>query len=259
MVVLILIGPSGPGAYGATFVLVLAGLIAGGAWGYWLEGGNKLARPFGYYGYLLGSVAGLAALAAIGWPRCGALAAAFATAAPVAQAIGRLRCVVQGCCHGRAVLATRFGIRVTQRYSRVTALGGLGGVAIHPTQLYSIVGNVVLAAVLLRLWAVEAPWTAIGGAYLALSSLARFVEEQYRGEPQTARRAGLAIYQWLAIGLFVAGLVTMGLPGAAVIAAGALSWTSVGVAAVCGALAALAMSVDFPSSRARLSRLTVLP
>ncbi|MBK7027646.1 MAG: hypothetical protein IPH40_12815 [Polaromonas sp.] len=34
----------------------------------------------------------------------GALFAAFATSAPFAQAVGRLRCAIQGCCHGRPVV-----------------------------------------------------------------------------------------------------------------------------------------------------------
>jgi hypothetical protein len=33
--------------------------------------------------------------------------------------------------------------------------------------------------------------------YLILSGVLRFMEEAYRGEPQTRRLAGLPIYQWL--------------------------------------------------------------
>ena len=50
------------------------------------------------------------------------------------------------------------------------------------------------------------------GLYLILSGIARFVEESYRAEPQTRVVAGLHIYQWLAIGQTMAGIVTTTLP-----------------------------------------------
>ena len=43
------------------------------------------------------------------------------------------------------------------------------------------------------------------GIYLLLSGCGRFVEEAYRGEPQTRVLAGLRFYQWIAIACVVAG------------------------------------------------------
>jgi protein-S-isoprenylcysteine O-methyltransferase Ste14 len=237
-------------------VVLLAGLLSAGTWGYLLEGGGRLSRPFGYYGFLLGSLVALAAMALVGTAGVETLSAALAAAAPVAQAIGRLRCIVQGCCHGRPTKAA-YGLRITHRMSRVVALANLPGVPIHPTQMYSIVGNVALTFVLLRLWNTGAAWTLIAGLYLVLASLARFVEEQYRGEPQTIQWLGLPIYQWLAIGFAVLGVALTMVRGAPVMPAQWLSWSALALAAGTGLAAALLMSVDFPESARRFSRLTV--
>lgn len=247
---------AGPQALLSCGIVLATALLSAGAWGYLLEGGGRLSRPFGYYGFLLGTLIALVVMALAGISGWQTLAAALAAAAPVTQAIGRLRCIVQGCCHGRPVFAA-YGFRVTHEMSRVTALARLASVPIHPTPLYSIVGNIALALILLRLWHTGAHWTLIGGLYLVLASLARFVEEQYRGEPQTVKWCGLPIYQWLAIGCAALGIAVSMLPGAPVAPAQWLSFRALALAASIGLAAAFLMSVDFPDSARRFSRLTV--
>jgi hypothetical protein len=247
---------AGPSALVPCAVALSAGFVGAGAWGHALEGGGRLSRPFGYYGFLLGTLSALVVMALAGVESVDRLVAGLAAAAPVAQGIGRVRCIVQGCCHGRRLQASA-GFRVVHPMSRVVALGGLAGVPIHPTPLYSVVGNGFLALVLLRLWSAGADWTLIAGLYLVLSSLARFVEEQYRGEPQTARPFGLPIYQWLAIAFAVSGVLLSTVHGAVVRSAhwqSALGWA---LAVATGCIATLLMSVDFPASARRFSRLTV--
>jgi hypothetical protein len=105
------------------------------------------------------------------------------------------------------------------------------------------------------LWGLGAPCSFIAGAYLVLIGLGRFVEEHYRGEPQTARVAGLPIYQWLAIGFVVSGTGS-----AAAGATRAVIPTSVDpavwpLAALIAALSYVAFGVDFPRSNRRFSRL----
>jgi len=51
--------------------------------------------------------------------------------------------------------------------------------------------------------------------YERADSLARFIEERYRGEPQTAHWGGLASYQWLALVFFLLGTAFMMLHGPA--------------------------------------------
>jgi protein-S-isoprenylcysteine O-methyltransferase Ste14 len=248
-----LVGPEFIGEIAWVFSIAL---LSAGAWGYWLEGGTRLSRPFGYYGFLFGAILGLSVLAFCDLSAAHDVMAAFACAAPPAQAIGRLRCLVQGCCHGKPVLKAP-GLCIINPKSRVTALGGLQGVPIHPTQLYSIIGNLLIFACLWRLWHCGATTTFIGGLYLVFSSLARFVEECYRGEPQTFRIFDLAIYQWLAVILFLAGIMVSMVDGIVVQMARSMTLSGVLIAVVAGLLAAFLMSVDFPGSQRRFSRLTV--
>jgi len=72
-----------------------AGLVGAGVWAQWIEGSSLLRRPFGFYGGLIG--VGLASLC---FDERWILLGAHCLAAPWMQAIGRLRCLVNGCCHG---------------------------------------------------------------------------------------------------------------------------------------------------------------
>jgi prolipoprotein diacylglyceryltransferase len=76
------------------------------------------------------------------------------------QAIGRLRCLVNGCCHGRGT-SPAIGIRITHERSRVTSMAELAGVPIHATQIYSILTNGFLGLLLLRLWMSGCPMAVI--------------------------------------------------------------------------------------------------
>jgi len=229
-------------------------LVGAGAWAQWLEGSSRLLRPFGWYGGLLGAVVG-AVSAALAGVALAPLMASYACAAPFIQIFGRLRCLVNGCCHGGPA-APAIGIRYVHRRSRVTQIAALAGIPLHPTPLYSIAGNLVLGLGLLRLRALGAADVLVIGLYLILSGIARFVEESYRAEPQTRVVAGLHIYQWFAIGQALAGIVTTTLPCAprpagfvapsALLIAGAIT-----MAILTGA----AMGVDFPRSNRRFSRL----
>jgi hypothetical protein len=185
-------------------------LVSASLWAQFVEGSTSLQRPFGYFGFLLGGVLAIASLHIF---RGGAMttAAAICIGGSFALSVGRLRCLVQGCCHGAPTEHAR-GIIVTDLHSRVCALSHLSGVSIHPTQLYSIAANLASAALLLRLWVVEAPVSVIAGMYLVFAGLARFVEEGFRGEVQTMKHAGLALYQWMSIASAFGGLLLAAMP-----------------------------------------------
>lgn len=252
----------GPERWGAVVVVAVCGLAGAGLWGQWLEASSQLARPFGYFGGLFGGFAGVLVVQWI-WGGGWLVAGAFAVVAPLIQGVGRLRCLVQGCCHGRPVAARvnnakdGTGICYQQPLSRVVRIAGLGGVAVYPTQVFSMVSNVVVFGLLVRLWLGGAGCAFVAGVYLLLSTCARFVEEGYRGEPQTARWGGLAIYQWLAIGCLLAGMVftvcvSPSAPG--------FLWSSVGLwplwfGVPLGVVTWFFMGVDFPESSRRMSRL----
>ncbi len=250
----IIAAAAGPQPAWAVPAVTLAALLGAGIWAQLLESSSGLLRPFGYYGAVIGGVAGAALAGGLGarWP---ALIAATALAVPWVQALGRLRCLVQGCCHG-APADARVGIVYRHPRSRVSYLAELAGRPLHATPLYSIVSNVVLGLALARLWSLGVSGTLIIGSYLIGNGLARFVEEGHRGEPQTAIVGGLHIYQWLAVASVIAGALVTCLPGATVppLELTAPARTMAG-ALLFGLLAGAAMGVDAPASNRRFSRL----
>ena len=239
----------GPGREWKVLITAVAGLLGAAAGAQWLEGSSRLRRPFGFYGGLLG--VGLACLC---FEERWILLGAHCLGAPWMQAIGRLRCLVNGCCHG-ATASSEVGIGVAHPRSRVTRLTKFSGVPIHPTQLYSILSNALLGLVLLRLWVSGSPLSLIAGVYGIGNGLARFVEEAYRGEPQTPILLGLRLYQWIAIAAAIIGAVLTCLrsPGAPAMAA---SLPGLASALLFAFIAAAAMGVDFPESHRPLARLT---
>jgi prolipoprotein diacylglyceryltransferase len=176
-------------------------------------------------------------------------------AAPLIQGVERLRCLVQGCCHGRPVPPMLPGIRYTQPRARVCRIAGWRGVPIHATPLYSLLGNLVILGLLIRLWIEGADVAFIAGVYLLLNASARFMEEAFRGEPQTVRFGGLPIYQWLSIGCVLAGMGLSVLPAPAAPAWHGWHAAPLAYALPLGLIVWAAMGVDFPESNARMSRL----
>jgi protein-S-isoprenylcysteine O-methyltransferase Ste14 len=228
-------------------------IVSAGVWGQILEGSPAMLRPYGYYGSVLGIIGGTVLASALGadfW----LIFAAFAAAGPFVQAAGRLRCLAQGCCHGRAA-GPALGIRYTHPRTRVARLSTLAGVPLHPTPVYSIGANLVIGPVLLRLWMVRAPLTLVAGMYLLLSGLARFVEEHYRGEPQTVRYGGLPVYQWLAIVSVAAGAALTALGGPAAPTPAGLRAESLVPATLFAIAGYFAYGADLPTSNRRFSRL----
>src|ERR1019366_3157104 len=88
--------------------------------------------------------------------------AALCLAAPWIQGLGRLRCLVQGCCHGRPT-TPEIGIRYSHPRSRVCRVPGLRDIPIHATPLYSLLWNVFIALLLTRLYFLQVNAAMIGG------------------------------------------------------------------------------------------------
>ena len=245
---------AGPDRLIAVIWIAICVLVGAGLWAQALEGSSKLLRPFGWYGGITGGLFGAFTARAAGIPILPMLAA-FVIAAPWIQILGRIRCLVQGCCHGGPAPAG-VGIRYIHPRSRVTQLAHLAGVPIHATPLYSIAGNIVIGAVLVRLRVLGTPDALLVGVFLMLGGVARFVEESYRAEPQTPTIGGLHSYQWIAIASLVAGIVCTTIPSDPVSAGfflpePLLVWSAFGMAVLVG----FALGVDFPRSNRRFSRL----
>ena len=244
---------AGPEARAAILVAALAAVAGAALWAQYIEGSPQLLRPFGFYGGLLGGTLG--ALAA---PFLGAtvwlVLASFSASGPWAQAVGRLRCLVQGCCHGRPA-SQSIGIRYCHPWSRVCRMTEWEGVPLHATPVYSLLWNVLVGLVIARLWLLGAPLHLIVGLYFILNGLGRFVEEAWRGEPQTPVVARLRLYQWAAILSVVAGALMAALGASGPAPAVHIDWQAPLAAAGFGLLVCCAMGVDFPASKRRFSRL----
>lgn len=237
----------------SVLIVALSGLVISALWAQFIEGSPKLLRPYGYYGGVVGVIVG-AFLASLLGTNVWLLLASFCVAGPWIQSFGRMRCLIQGCCHGHEA-SPEIGIRYSHPRSRVCRLANLSGVPIHPTPVYSILWNLVIAFAVTRLWFVHASFGMIAGMYLILTGLGRFVEEAYRGEPQTPILGGLRLYQWIAILSVVAGSVLTALPTTGMPAAPRFSWDSVLAGFGFGLFTWFALGVDFPDSNRRFARL----
>lgn len=236
-------------------ILILS-LTGAALWGQFIEGSPSLLRPFGYYGSILGGLIGVGLLSTFTNTGATELLGAIAIAAPVVQGVGRLRCLVQGCCHGK-VTDTSIGIRVTHPKSRVCGISKLAGQPIHNTQLYSILSNAVSWLILIRLYWNGCSPLFITGTYFILNGLARFVEEAYRGEIQTTSFRQLRIYQWVALASILFGIILTCINDSTGLHFQLNTELPVYLSALLGGLfTAFAMGMDFPKSNLRFSRLS---
>ncbi|MCK9638309.1 MAG: prolipoprotein diacylglyceryl transferase [Prolixibacteraceae bacterium] len=228
--------------------------VCAALWAQFIEGSDKLKRPFGYYGGMVGTLFGCLAVWAMGvniWVMIGICSVVM----PWIQAIGRLRCLVNGCCHGSKTDNGLIGIRYFHPRSRVCKISGLKGELVHPTQLYSILWLTVIELFLISLWIHSCPYPLIFGLYLILTSLGRFVEEAYRGEVQTPVLKGLHLYQWTAILALIIGIVMTTIQIEPVVIHPGFSLEALWSAFFSGLFVFFGMGVDFPNSNARFSRL----
>lgn len=187
----------------AAIILAICVIVGATVFAQLLWGNYALLRPFGYWGAILGGVIGILLVYLIFEIPLSKIFLAGILCAPFAQAIGRLRCLVQGCCHG-TVTSKELGIRVWQHQSRVVALSGLRGKYILNTQLYSIGFNLLLGLLLLGMWLSHSfNDSIIVGFYLILTGIERFTEDAYRGEKQTRMLWGLRENQWIAISALI--------------------------------------------------------
>jgi prolipoprotein diacylglyceryltransferase len=243
-----------PVAFVSIIIMALCGLICAGLWAQLVEGSSGLLRPYGYYGGILGAVIG-GLIASLLFGNFYLLISAFALAGPIIQSFGRCRCLVQGCCHGRQADES-VGIRYYQPNSRVTRMAKLGGVYIHSTPVYSILWNVIIFIILLRLYILHSEPNLITGLYLILTGLGRFVEESLRGEPQTKIIGGLRLYNWIAIITIICGGILSAFPSGLSFPEPLIESSNFYIPLILAIIIYFALGVDFPSSNRRFSRLT---
>ncbi len=239
----------------AILVVAVTAMISAALWAQFIEGSEKLLRPLGFYGGVVGTIIGCMLVHFIFGSNFFLIWASFAIAAPWIQGIGRLRCLVQGCCHGR-ITSANIGIRYTHHRSRVVGLSNLKGHYLHPTPVYSILANIVCGMLLLKFWFAHVSLPFIIGLCFILNGLSRFVEESYRGEPQTPIVGQLRLYQWIAMIGIILGAVLTTIPYSVTSPGIQFSIEILIIAIVAALLGTFLTGVDFPLSNKRFSRLT---
>ena len=113
------------------------------------------------------------------WVTCDA----FAPGIVLGQAVGRVGCLLAGCCYGHPT-DHPWGITFTDPIA-ATNVGTPLGVSLHPTQLYESFAAILILAFLLLL---ERKGRTFNGrtfwTYLLLYPVARFLIEFLRGDPR---------------------------------------------------------------------------
>ena len=128
--------------------------------------------------------------------------------------ITRLGCFLNGCCFGLPT-ASALGIRfpadceASLTAARIAGEHGASGglaVAIHPTQLYSSFGGLIILLALLALDRKARPDGSLFAGFLCLYGLDRLVIDEFRYYEEVMRAGGLSVNQWLSIGMIAAGV-----------------------------------------------------
>ncbi|NND79528.1 MAG: hypothetical protein HKN53_06500 [Maribacter sp.] len=238
----------------AILIFAFVIIVFSALWAQIIEGSEKLKRPYGYYGALVGIIFASFVVWVMGynvWVIIGVISVVM----PWVQGIGRFRCLVNGCCHGGKVDNPDIGIKYFHHRSRVCGISHLKGELLHPTQLYAMLWLFLVGFILFSLYNNDFSSPFIFGLYLILTGIGRFVEEAYRGEVQTPIIKGLRLYQWTAILSVLIGIIMTVVHIEVVEISSDFGWETIVSAFIGGLFTAFAMGVDFPNSNARFSRL----
>lgn len=130
----------------------------------------------------------------------------FAPAIPIGSAIGRISCFLDGMDYGTPT-SLPWGVV----YTHPNSYAPIDGLARHPDQVYELLGDLAIAAMLLRLRG-RVPEGALFLVYLALFSLLRFGVFFVRGNVPVVA-LGLKNGQWTALAILAvaAPLLVLGL------------------------------------------------
>ena len=135
------------------------------------------------------------------WTTCDA----FAPGIALGQAVGRVGCLLAGCCYGMPT-DLPWGVTFTNPLAAAN-VGTPLDVSLHPTQLYESVTALVILGVLL--WFERSgrsfPGRTFWG-YLLLYSCARFAIEFYRGDPRGTAFDVLSTSQFVSVLLIPLGI-----------------------------------------------------
>lgn len=146
-----------------------------------------------FYGGFLGAAAGIIALARSRELPLWRLGDFTVSALPLGHALGRIGCLLNGCCYGAPC---------DLPWAVWTA-----GAWRHPVQAYEAAFNLVLYGVLLRMLLRDTPAGRLTAAYLIGYGAWRFLIEFLRGDPRMPGLFALNAAQTLSLALVAGGLL----------------------------------------------------
>jgi len=166
-------------SYDTVFTAALVGIPSGiiiskllhvvDLWGYYIQNPGQIIGGAGLtaWGAVLGAALGIWIYSRFSKFQFGYFADVTAPGIILAQAVGRIGCTINGCCYG---LPTSLPWGVV--YTHPDSLAPLG-IAIHPTQLYELIYNLIVFGILLTLRGRLKPDGSLFLIYLSLYSLWR--------------------------------------------------------------------------------------
>jgi phosphatidylglycerol:prolipoprotein diacylglycerol transferase len=137
------------------------------------------------YGAVLGAALGLWVYSKWSRFQFGILADIIAPATILAQAIGRVGCILNGCCYGIVTdLPWSILYTNTHSYGYLASSNLAEGVGLHPSVVYELLWDLVVFGILLKIGKRFKPDGALFAIYLALYSFGRlFIDFTRDGTP----------------------------------------------------------------------------
>jgi phosphatidylglycerol:prolipoprotein diacylglycerol transferase len=149
-----------------------------------------------FYGGAIGSMLGMYIYSLLKREAPLPLADLVITPIPLAHALGRVGCFLNGCCFGREY----------EGFPHVF----MANANRHPVQLYEAGLNLIVFGVLLTLFNRKRRDGVVFAAYLMLYPVVRFIIETFRGD-ERLRVGTWSVAQVVSVCLFAAGLAILGL------------------------------------------------
>ena len=159
-----------------------------------------------FYGGLIGGILGAILGSRIAKVRRADIVPAVVPFVPLGHAVGRVGCVMAGCCHGMeydGIFALHYphsmlGLNPEQGY--------------FPVQLLESLMNLVICGALLFLAKRFRRNIDMLFAYLSMYALTRFILEYFRGDEARGIYLCFSLSQWISIGLMIVGVLGICLP-----------------------------------------------
>jgi phosphatidylglycerol:prolipoprotein diacylglycerol transferase len=163
-----------------------------------------LPSGFSLYGALIAGIAATALFSRIARESVPAVLDMFSLSASFGFALGRVGCLLSGCCYGKPTL---FGVAL--EFSDFNAVARPIGVPLHATQVYEIILflfiGLVATILFIRFRNAHGLLTAV---FFIVYPASRFFLEYLRGNPRRCLH-GLSIGQWASMLLFAGGLLML--------------------------------------------------